>query len=132
MKRRMNPNRMLDSSFTDTLDEPVLKLGYTTWTRSELATELGLTNVMAARRLSHVLKRLKIRTALRLFNLGPDSLIRVRGIGNAATYVAMCILDQAGYSVERWWGWTPDAGTRFSCHQHHARSRAQRQGKHAA
>jgi len=65
--------------------------------------------------------------------MDPFSLVRVKGIGQACLFVAMCILDASEYSVEDWWGWKQDKDNvvKFSAFKHKAMQRGARRA-HAA
>lgn len=116
---------VIGKGFADKLDEIVLsvsdKLSYT---RRDMVENLGCANFIAAARLEKALKKLEITSPSQLFKTDPFSLVRVRGIGEAAMYVAMCILDASQYNVQEWWGWKGTNDTKFSSFKHSATKRA--------
>lgn len=87
----------LDKSFMDTLAEVVLDLGSATGEQYDRRTlvEAGVANFKAARTLSRALRRLDIRSVTQLYTVGPRALLRVEGLGNAAMWVAMHVLNTA-------------------------------------
>lgn len=125
---------LMDKVFMDTLEAVVLSYDPDTpYTARELVGRLGVGNLKAARNLSAVLKRLGVRSAKELYDLGPGPLLRVVGVGNATAWVAMHVLEDQGYSVERWWGWDKRKTPKFSSYREHVRRKAQKKGgRHAA
>lgn len=120
---------VIGKGFADKLDEEVFKVGVAWfYTRREMVEDLGCANFIAASRLSSVLKRLDIKTPTQLFKLDPFSLARAKGIGEAALFVAMCILDAKGFDILDWWGRKGNA-TKFSTFKHNALRRS-RKRKH--
>lgn len=101
-------SRYLPPSFVSHLqDEVVLEVGGIGYTRDQMVNTLRCANFMAAVRLTENLKKIGIKNVKGLFKLGPDALYNTRGVGTAQVYVAMCVLDANGFSVEKWWGWVP-------------------------
>jgi hypothetical protein len=88
-----------------------------------MVEKLGCANFVAAARLAKVLRKLGIKTPLQLSRMYPFSLVRTRGIGEAAMYVAMCILDANGYDPVKWWGWKGNE-VKVSTMKHRAINRA--------
>jgi hypothetical protein len=132
MLSRDKVETVIGKGFADRLDEEVFKV--TTnffYTRREMVENLGCANFIAAARLAKVLKKLEIGTPAQLFKLDPLSLARSKGIGEAALFVAMCILDANKYDVIKWWGFT-GATAKFSTYKHHAVSRARKHKQEVA
>ena len=129
MLKREVIEKVIGKGFADKLDEPVMDLGSVTYSRREMVEELNCANFIAAVRLAKVLKKLSVRTPAQLYKMDPFSLARSRGIGEAALFVATCILDANEYSVVKWWGWN-DNVVKFSTFKHNAMKRA-RQYKQA-
>lgn len=104
MIKRKTVETTIGKTFADKLDEIVIDISPTlSFSRREMVDKLGCANFIAAARLQKVLKRLKILTPGQLFRFDPFSLYRTRGIGDAAVFVAMCILEAFGYDVMMWW-----------------------------
>jgi len=119
-------NRRLSLGFTAHLIEDVaFEVGGDQFSRQDMIDDLGCANFIAASNLSRLLFRLKVVSALQLFELGPLSLARVRGIGESAMWVATCYLDSKGYNVELWWGWN-DQSVKFSTMKHRKIVKARR------
>jgi hypothetical protein len=123
----------LGKTFAETLDTSVFTVGHWGYTRRDMVDTLGCANFIAAARLARALKRLQIQSPSQLHKMDPFSLVRIRGIGEACLFVAMCILDASGYSVEDWWGWKQDKDNivKFSAFKHKATMRATKKN-HAA
>lgn len=94
----------LGKGFADKTDEIVFAIGDMEFSRREFIDTIGNANFIAASRLTKVLKRLKINTITKLHKIDPYSLYRVKGIGDTAVYVAMCVLASHGADVIKWWG----------------------------
>lgn len=100
--------KVLPAAFVNHLEaDLVLKIGKFAYSRQEMILDLKCANFIAAARLTKALKKLKVTTVLQLFNMGPESLWRMSGVGTAQLYVAMCELDAHHYNVAQWWHWTP-------------------------
>lgn len=105
----------IGKNFADKLDETILFVSRDiSYTRRQMIDDLGCANFQAAYRLQRVLKRLEIYTPAKLFRTDPMSLARAKGIGEAAIFVAMCILDFEKYDVAEWWGWNKTNTVKFS------------------
>ena len=115
---------ILGKPFADHLDELIIDVGHLQFSRRSLIDKAGCANFIAARRIHKVFRRLGIETAAQLYRTDPFSLARVRGIGEAALYVAACLLDAEGYDVEVWWGWKASNVVKFSAFKHKAMTRA--------
>lgn len=127
MIERKAIEKTIGKGFADKLDEVIIDVSQDiSFTRREMVEILGCANFLAAYRLQRVLKRLKIFTAAKLFRTDPFSLVRSKGIGEAAIYVAMCILDSKQYNVEEWWGWKETNALKFSSFKHRAIRKASR------
>lgn len=123
---------VIGKGFADKLDEAVLNVSQSlSYSRREMVEDLGCANFIAAARLEKVLKRLKIFSPAQLYRTDPFSLARAKGIGEAALFVAACILDANDYSVEKWWGWN-DNVVKFSTFKSHAMKRASRRKQEVA
>lgn len=117
----------IGKGFADKLDEVIFKASDgLSFTRREMVEQLGCANFLAAARLEKACKKLDINTPYKLYKTDPFSIVRVRGIGEAAIFVAMCILDSAGYNVVEWWGWKKTNTVKFSSFKHNAVKRASR------
>jgi hypothetical protein len=126
MIKRKIVEEVIGKSFADHLDTPIFHVvDHFSFTRREMVEELGCANFIAAARLAKVLKRLGVESAAQLHQLDPFSLARARGIGESALFVATCILDASGYSVQRWWKWKQnDNVVKFSTFKRRALNRA--------
>jgi hypothetical protein len=115
----------IGKGFADKLDMLVFKASpVLAFTRREMVENLGCANFQAAARLAKALRKLGITTSVQLHKTDPFSIVRVRGIGEASMYVAMCILDAAGYDVIKWWGWKDTNTVKFSSFKRNATIRA--------
>lgn len=120
MIAREKIHQVIGKGFADKLDTPVFKVNENWFcTRREMVEDIGCANFIAAARLAKVLKRLKVNTPNQLSKLDPFSLVRAKGIGEAALFVAMCILDAYDYDVMKWWNYK-DNKVKFSSYKHHA------------
>ena len=121
----------MDKAFLDRLNEGVLTIGTTTMNAREFIGQVGVPNLVAARKLTKVLKELGITSVKQLRALGAIPLLRVKGVGNAQMWVAMHLLDSHNYDVLEWWGWNDvQPPPKFSTYRHQAREKAQKEGKH--
>lgn len=118
----------LSKTFADGLDKLVIDVSNDiSFTKRQMIEDLDCGNFLAGVRLSKALKKLGIRTIKQLFNIDPSSLLRIKGIGETAVYVAMCMLDKRGFNVEVWWGWKQgDNVVKFSAYQRQVKIRARR------
>src|SRR5215467_6281999 len=119
---------MIGKTFADNLDEIILNVGMLTYTRRDFIETLGCANFSAAPRLERALKKLEITTANKLYKTDPFSLVRLKGVGAATLYIAMCILDAAEFDVEDWWGWNETNKVKFSAFKHNAITRGRKAG----
>jgi len=130
MLTRETVESTIGKGFADKLDEVIIEISEDfKFTRREMVEELGCANFVAAYRLQRVLKRLKITSPHELYKLDPFSLVRSKGIGEAAMFVAMCILDAGQYDVAKWWGWKNTNTLKFSSFKAKAVRRASKRGK---
>jgi hypothetical protein len=130
VRRKIRDYAPLDKGFRDGLHATTLWLpGGLTFSKQQMVDLLGCANFTAARRLSLVLQKLAVVNASELYNLDPLALVRVKGVGMATVYVAMCLLDYSGFSVELWWGWSDDRNrVKFSTFKAKAVTKAKRKG----
>lgn len=125
MLNRETVESIIGKGFADKLDEVVLEVSpQLTFTRRQMVEDLGCANFVAAAILQKALRKLSIATPAQLFKTDPFSLVRTKGIGEAAMFVAMCILDTAQYNVKDWWGWKETNDLKFSSFKHNATRRA--------
>jgi len=127
---RASVEKMIGKTFADSLDEVILTLGDSeyTYTRRDFIELLGCANFSAAPRLERALKKLNITSPRLLYKTDPFSLVRLKGVGAATLYIAMCILDEAHYDVEDWWGWNETNKVKFSAFKHNAIKRGAKVG----
>jgi len=119
----------IGKGFADKMEEYIMDESPSMrFTRRQMIDELGCANFLAAYRLSKVLKRLKISTPLQLARFDPFSLVRTRGIGETAMYVAMCILDFNKYDPVKWWGFNGNE-TKISTMKHNAIRKAKKRNQ---
>ena len=123
---------IIGKGFADKLDETIFYLGELQVTRRRMVEELGCANFMAAARLGKVLKKLDINTIAKLHRTNPYDIARVRSIGEASMFVAMCILDAGKYDVEKWWGWKETNNVKFSSFKSNAIARAKKRSQAVA
>lgn len=120
-------NATIGKTFADKLDEVVFAVSDTlTFSRRDMIEVLKCGNFNAATRLEKALKKLGIKTPAQLYKLDPFSLVRIRSIGETSLYVAMCILDSAGYDVVKWWGWHDTNTVKFASFKRDAIKRARK------
>lgn len=131
MIERKTIESTISKTFADKFDEIVINVSQElSFTKREMVEELNCANFLAAYNLSRVLKRLEIFTVNKLYRTDPFSLVRSKGIGETAIYVAMCILDANEYDVKKWWGWKETNTVKFSAFKHRATRRIAKKGKH--
>lgn len=99
----------LGSTFRKKADAEVFTLGDTHITR-EMLGELArpFPSVLCCKRLQDVCNQHDIGTLKSLFDYGPDQLASLTGVGEMTLWVAMSLLDHAGYSVPEWFEWKSD------------------------
>jgi len=123
----------IGKTFADSLDEIIIDVSEKlTFTKRTMIEILGSGNFAAGKRVSRVLKKLKIETPAQLFKTDPFSLARTKSIGATSMYVVMCILDAAQYNVEEWWGWKETNVLKFSTFKSHAMRRASKRKQDVA
>lgn len=123
--------KTLSKGFAELLDTAAIDVSEEiSFTRRQMIEDLGCGNFNAATRLSKVLKRLGITTIAKSYRTDPQSLLRVKGVGEATVYVAMCMLDSRKYDVYKWWGWKQDNVVKFAAYRAQAKSKAKKY-KHA-
>jgi hypothetical protein len=121
----------IGKTFADKLDEVIFEVSpKLTFTRRQMVEDLGCANFNAAALLQKALRKLSVETPAQLFRTDPFSIVRIKGIGETAMFVAMCILDYAQYNVQEWWGWKETNTLKFSSFKHNAIRRATKRGKH--
>lgn len=131
MIAREKVEQVIGKGFADKLDEMVFMSGDMGYTRREMVEEIGCANFIAAARLSKVLRRLRVNNPKELYKLDPFSLARSKGIGEAALFVAMCILDANKFDVVKWWGFTGTTA-KFSTYKHHAITQSRKRKQEVA
>lgn len=94
----------IGKGFADKTIETVFSVGEMQYSRQDFINLIGCANFIAAAKLAKVLRRLRIQTIDQLAKYDPYSLHRTKGIGDAALYVAMCLLEFGGYDAVSWWG----------------------------
>lgn len=132
MLKREKIEKIIGKGFADSIDAPIFQVHDWRYTRRQMVEVLGCANFIAAARLCKVLKRLKIESAAQLNRLDPYSLARTKGIGASSIFVAMCILDAAGYDVMKWWDYKQDNVVKFSTFKHKAMVRASKRKQEIA
>ena len=88
---------------THLANDTVLTIGDAEWSRHAMVNQLGCGNFAAAGRLGKLCKRLGVKSVAQLYKIPPEDLAAVQGIGVTCLYVAMCALDAAGYSLQKWY-----------------------------
>jgi hypothetical protein len=101
---RRNTKFKRSKQFTAYLNDPFFAFpnGDGKYTRSEIASLTETPCVLATRRLSQALTTYKIDSPLRLYAVGLGGLLRCRGIGERAAWIAAIILEDYGYDVLKW------------------------------
>lgn len=128
MLKRDTIDKTIGKGFADKLDEPLFSLFGVEISKRMMIEELGCANFQAGVRLGKALRKLDISTPAQLNRTNPFDLARLRTVGEATMYVAMCVLDSHDYDVEKWWGWKDTNDVKFSSFKHHAMRRAKRNG----
>lgn len=126
MLSRVKVEKVIGKTFADSLDEVVFDVGKIQYTRRQLVDEVGCASFGAVSRLERVLNRLQIHTPVQLYRLDPASLARVRGIGGACIFTAMCILESNGYDCLEWWKYEKDSSVKFATFKHNVMKRARK------
>ena len=94
---------ILGATFLQHLDAPLLTLGTLIITRRSMARDLGLATPIAIRRFATLCADLKIRTVADLYQRAPVDLADYKGCGVTTLYVAIRVLQHAGYDVDAWY-----------------------------
>ncbi len=128
MLKRETIDKTIGKGFADKLDESLVTFFGTEISKRILVEEIGCANFQAAVRLGKALKKLDIQTPAQLHKTSPWDLARLRTVGEATMYVAMCILEAHDYDVEKWWGWKGTNDIKFSSFKHNAMRRAKKNG----
>lgn len=128
MLKRDTVDKTLGKTFADKLDESLVAIFGVEISKRILVEEIGCANFQAAVRLGKALKKLDIQTPAQLHKTSPWDLARLKTVGEATMYVAMCILDSHDYDVEKWWGWKDTNDLKFSSFKHNAIRRAKKNG----
>jgi hypothetical protein len=132
MLNRETIESTISKTFADKLDEAIIHVSQDiSFSRRDMVEELGCANFIAATNLNKVLRRLGIVSPSQLYRTDPYSLVRAKGIGEAAMFVAMCILDYHKYDVVKWWGWKGN-DVKFSTFKHNAIRRASKRKQEVA
>ena len=118
----------LDKSLIDRLTSRHIELLGHGFSRQTLVEDLKIATPLAAARLAVTLKKMQIRTPHQLFKMPPLDLASKRGVGMAQLYVAMVLLDDAGYSVADWWGWDTASPRTFGTYRRRAIHRRKARG----
>jgi len=101
MKR--NWEEKAGKAFLARLDEVVLTIGSTEFTRREVVEKLRCANMVAAARLSWAVERFKPKSAVELARrVDVVDLFSIKGVGVTTVYVWMCVLDAIGKDPEVW------------------------------
>ncbi len=106
MITRTKVETVIGKTFADKLDQPIFSTGNWAITRRTMVERYGCANFIAAARLARQFKRMGITTPRILWRTDPIQLARTKGIGEAAIFVAMSILEANGFDPLKWW--TPD------------------------
>ncbi len=128
MLKRETIDKTIGKEFADKLDESLVTFFCTEISKRIMVEDMGCANFQAAVRLGKALKKLDINTPAQLHKTSPFDLARLRTVGEATMYVAMCILDSHDYDVEKWWGWKDTNDLKFSSFKHSAMRRAKKNG----
>jgi hypothetical protein len=128
MLKREVVDKTIGKTFADKLDEKLTIIFGVEISKRIMVEEMGCANFQAAVRLGKALKKLDIHTPAQLHKTSPFDLARLRTVGEATIYVAMCILDSHEYDVEKWWGWKDTNDLKFSSFKHSAMRRAKKNG----
>jgi hypothetical protein len=80
-----------------------LRIGSTRYSRYEMATLLGLTNVLAAHKLTLLCDSMKIKSIQQFATrFSPSTLKQVEGIGDVTVIVAQAAIEHAGLASDKW------------------------------
>ena len=96
--------RLVSKAFRSYLDDPAFVFGKNgkKYSRSELTVLTESPCMRAAQLLATAMLVYDIATTLQLYNVGLSGLLRCRGIGERAAWVAACVLGDSGYNVIKW------------------------------
>jgi hypothetical protein len=80
-----------------------LRIGQTRYSRYEMATQLGLTNVQAAHKLTQLCDSMKIRSIQEFARkFSPATFKHLEGIGDVTCIVAQAAVEHAGLAGDKW------------------------------
>lgn len=92
---------VLSSKRRQWLAEAVVSISDYAFTRQEIATLCETPSTIAASRLQKLIEKEKL-TINQLASLGMHGLLTYDGVGEAQVWIALCLIDVAGYSVDKW------------------------------
>jgi hypothetical protein len=98
--------RFLGKTFVTRLSEVALQIGQDTWTRHELANDLGCGNYRAAALVTRAMRRLKVRSVQEVFTFDPIDLAGIHNLGETGMWVLLRALEARGYNTLAWYGAT--------------------------
>jgi hypothetical protein len=99
------------STFLRDLDQPVLVIGSDRWSWQQLASDLGLANSVAARKVSRYCAEHKIRNTKQLYErTSPHSLASEFGLGVRTLWVIWQAFRAKGLDPETWYQRGADDG----------------------
>jgi hypothetical protein len=97
---------ILGSSFLNSLQEPILVIGRNSYSKHQLATELGVAHLQAARLLSKAAKRFGARSIKDLYRkCTPEMLAQPQHhCGVTTIYVMLAAFAAEGLDIDVWYG----------------------------
>lgn len=103
MRITQSVQHILGKSFTDDLTTPVLVIGKDTWSQRELATGLGITNTVAARKLSAFVKQRRYKDVQDMYDSTSPYSFADTTLGVTCLYVMFAAFDAMDLNIPDWY-----------------------------
>lgn len=100
---RQVPN-LQSKAFGRWLDAPLFELDDFVITRRNVGKYTDTPCSQAVSNLHHALRRMRISSLDRLFDVGLDGVLRIKGVGERAAWIAACVLAEHNYDADVWCG----------------------------
>jgi hypothetical protein len=100
----MELNRVFGKGFLEDLNEAVLTVGKDQYSKRTLASEVGVTNLVAARKLSAFCNALRIKSVKQLYEeTTPYTFAGAEGVGLTTMYVAWMLFQHNELDPAQWY-----------------------------
>jgi hypothetical protein len=100
----MELKSVFGKGFVEDLEQPVLIVGKDHYSKRALASEIGVTNLVAARKLSAFCHALNIKSIQDLYNsTTPYTFAGAEGVGLTTMYVAWMVFAHHELNPEQWY-----------------------------